>query len=55
MEEQRITITVKTCGDPCRMTDEEIRDWSASAMRSALNPAFGTPEISVDVQRTIRA
>ena len=51
MEEQRITITIKTTGEKCQLTDEEIRQWYASAMRSALNPAFGTPEITVDVQR----
>ncbi len=51
MEEQRITITIKTTGEKCQMSDEEIRQWYASAMRNALNPAFGTPEITVDLQR----
>ncbi len=51
MEEQVITITVKTTGEKCQLNDEEIRQWYASAMRNALNPACGTPEITVDVQR----
>ena len=52
MEEQLITITVRTCGEKCQLSDEEIRQWYACAMRNALDPACGTPEISVDLKRT---
>ena len=51
MEEQLITIKVRTAGDKCQLTDEQIRLWYAEAIRNALNPAYGTPEITVDVQR----
>lgn len=53
MEEQLVTITIKTFGEKCQLTDEQIRRWYASAMRNAMNPACGTPEITVEVQRTI--
>lgn len=51
MEEQTVTITVKTKGEKCEMTDKEIRDWYASHILALFNPAYGTPEIDVDVKR----
>ena len=51
MEEQFITIRIKTAGEKCQLTDEEIRQWYYAAMRNALNPACGTPEITVEVER----
>lgn len=51
MEEQIVTITVKTKGEKCEMTDAEIKDWYASHVAKLFNPAYGTPEIEVDLKR----
>ena len=51
MEEQIVTITVKTRGEKCKMTDEQIREWYESHVLELFNPAYGTPEITVDVKR----
>ncbi len=51
MEEQIITITVKTKGDICQMSDAQIREWYETNVAKIFNPEFGTPEISVDVKR----
>jgi hypothetical protein len=54
MEEQIVTITVKTQGDVCEMSDEEIRAWYESHVAGLFNPEYGTPEIKVEVKRIIR-
>lgn len=51
MEEQLITITVKTRGETCQMQDAEIKNWYEKSVAGLFDPAFGTPEISVNVQR----
>ena len=51
MEEQIITITIKTSGEKCELSDAEIKDWDLSNVAKLFDPAYGTPEISVDVQR----
>lgn len=51
MEEQIITITVKTKGEKCEMSDAEIKEWYETNVAKLFNPAYGTPEISVDVKR----
>ena len=51
MEQQIITITVKTEGETCEMTDEEIRAWYETHVAGLFNPAYGTPEITVEVKR----
>lgn len=51
MEEQIVTITVKTKGETCEMSDEEIRKWYASRVAELFNPAYGTPEIAVSLVR----
>ena len=51
MEEQVITITVKTKGEKCEMSDAEIKEWYETNVAKLFNPAYGTPEISVDVKR----
>ena len=51
MEEQTITITVKTAGEPCEMSDEEIRRWYEEKVAALFNPAYGTPRITVEVER----
>lgn len=54
MEEQTITIVVKTQGEKCEMTDEQIREWYETNIRGLFNLAYGTPEITVDVKRIIK-
>ena len=50
-EEQTVTITVKTQGDPCELSDEEIKAWYAERVAALFDPQWGTPEITVDVKR----
>ena len=52
MEEQIITVTIKTSGEKCQMSTEEIAEWYKKNSASLFNPEFGTPEISVEVKRT---
>ena len=52
MEEQVITITVRTRGEKCRLSDEQIREWYESHVAELLNPEYGTPEITVEVRRS---
>ncbi len=54
MEEQTITIIIKTQGEKCEMTNEQIRKWYETNIRGLFNPAYGTPEITIDVERIIR-
>ena len=54
MEEQTITIIIKTQGEKCEMTNEQIREWYETNIRGLFNPAYGTPEITLDVERIIR-
>ena len=54
MEEQTITIVIRTQGEKCKMTDDQIREWYETNVRGLFNPAYGTPEITVDVKRTIK-
>ena len=51
MEQQIITVTVKTQGDVCELSDPEIMEWYRSHVAGLFNPAYGTPEISVAVER----
>ena len=51
MEEQVITITVRTRGEKCRMTDEQIREWYESHVKGLFNAEYGDPKITVEVKR----
>ena len=51
MEEQIITITVRSKGEPCEMTDEQIKEWYEQRIAALFDPKWGTPEITVDVER----
>ena len=53
MEQQVVTITVKTQGEKCELSSEEIKKWYESHVAKLFDPAFGTPEIKVDVKRII--
>lgn len=52
MEEQVITVTIKTKGEKCEMSDAEIKAWYESQIAKLFNPAYGTPEITAEVRRT---
>ncbi len=51
MEEQIVTVKIKTKGEKCEMSDAEIRDWYASHIAKLFDPAYGTPEIEVKLER----
>ena len=51
MEEQIVTVTIRTKGDVCELSDKEIREWYRAHVAKLFDPAFGTPEITVDLQR----
>ena len=51
MEEQIITITVKTKGEPCALSDDEIKAWYENHVAALFDPRWGTPEITVEVER----
>ncbi len=50
-EEQTVTVTVRTKGEPCELSDAEIKAWYADRIASLFDPQWGTPEITVDVER----
>ena len=51
MEEQIITVTIKTKGETCNLTDEQIKAWYETAIKNIFNPEYGTPDIDVKVER----
>ncbi|MBQ7669143.1 MAG: hypothetical protein IJS45_00300 [Clostridia bacterium] len=51
MEEQVITVTIRTKGEKCEMSDAEIKAWYESQIAKLFNPAYGTPEITAEVRR----
>lgn len=53
MEEQIITITVKTKGEVCEMSDSEIQHWYETNVAGLFNLEYGKPEITVDVKRIV--
>ena len=55
MEEQIITITVKSRGETCEMTDAELRAWYEQKVAEFFDPKLGMPEITVEVERILSA
>lgn len=51
MEEQVITVTIRTKGDVCVLSNEEIAKWYKENIEKLFNKEFGTPEIEVDVKK----
>ena len=51
METYEIDIRIKTQGEPCEMSLEEIRRWYEEKIRGLFDPAYGSPEISVSVEK----
>ena len=51
MEIHEIDIKIITKGEACEMSEAEVRRWYEEKIKSLFNPAFGTPEITVNVSR----
>lgn len=51
-EQQTVTVTVRTWGEPCDLTDEQIAKWYRERIESLLDPDIGKHEVSVSVERT---
>lgn len=52
MEEQLITITIKTSGDKCVMTDDQIKEWyESSVWNSCCTMMNMKPEILRNARR----
>ena len=51
MEEQIVTVKIRTKGEKCEMSDAEIKNWYASHVAKLFDPAYGTPEIEVELER----
>lgn len=51
MEEQIVTVRIRTSGETCEMTDGEIIAWYREKIAGLFNPAYGTPEIEVTLKR----
>jgi hypothetical protein len=52
IENRTVTITAVTEGENCEMQDQEILDWYQSHVASLFDPRFGTPKITVSLERT---
>ena len=46
-----MTVTVRSAGDPCELDDAGICAWYAEKVSSLFDPKWGTPEITVSVER----
>ncbi len=51
MEQHIVTITVKTHGEDCEMSDAEILKWYKEKVDGLFDKTYGTPEITVDLKR----
>lgn len=50
-EEQTVTVTIRSRGEPCELRDDEIREWYASKIAGLFDPKWGTPKITVELNR----
>ena len=51
MEEQIVTIKVVTTGEICEMSNDEIIEWYQTNIVKLFNPDYGTPQITVNLER----
>lgn len=51
MEEQIITVEIRTKGEKCEMSDAAIAEWYKTHILGLFDPKYGTPEIDVRVKR----
>ena len=45
------TVTIVTQGEPCELDDAALKEWYLTHIAGLFNPAYGTPEIMVEVSR----
>ncbi len=50
-EQQTVTVTIRTRGEKCELTDEQIQGWYRDQIESLLDPNIGEHDISVAVER----
>ena len=51
VEEQIITVEIRTRGEKCEMTDAEILEWYRTHILSLFDARYGTPEVEVRLKR----
>ena len=51
MEEQTVTVTIRTLGEPCELSDAEILTWYRDRIEALLDPAIGTHSVDVALSR----
>lgn len=51
MEQQTVTVTIRTRGEKCELTDEQIKDWYRERIEGLLDPNIGGYEVSVSLER----
>ena len=52
-EEQTVTMTVKTKGEPCELSDKELKEWYEQKLAALFDPKWGVPEITVELKRNL--
>lgn len=50
-EQQTVTVTIRTWGKACELSDEQIATWYRDGIESLLDPNIGSHEITVSVER----
>jgi len=50
-ENQTVTVTIRTSGEPCELSDEQITAWYEERIASLFDPNVGKPEITVALRR----
>ena len=45
------TVTIVTQGDPCELDEAALKEWYLTHIAGLFDPAYGTPEITVEVSR----
>ncbi len=51
MEEQIITIKIRTEGEKCEMSDAQIIEWYKKSIAGIFDTRYGTPQITVELER----
>ncbi len=45
------TVTIVTQGEPCELDEAALKEWYLTHIAGLFDPAYGTPEITVEVSR----
>ena len=51
MEEHVITVKIRTKGEECELDDGQIKEWYEKNISKLFDPKYGTPEITVELER----